>query len=112
MASMHDPWCQILYPYGGRCNCSWKWVNKQFADSSAEAWKTPLTRTGFEPTVVSAAAENKVADLEQAIQRMLIAKTHPEAAKAYADLGVARRALYTHIESLEQTAGIRRTVKK
>lgn len=112
MASVHDTWCKSLSPDGGKCNCSYKYLNEQREDAWERKELPARVRTGYEPVMVSAAAENKVADLEQAMQRLLIAETHPEKAKAYADLGGARRALYLHIESLEQTAGIRRTVKK
>ena len=111
MAEMHDVWCDAIRPEGGKCNCSHREIAPP-KDYGKPVITPARQRSGFEPVRVSAAAYNKIADLEQAMQRLLIAKTHPEQAEAYSVLNEARKALYMHVEALEQTAGIRRTVQK
>lgn len=62
-------------------------------------------------TLVTIAADNKIADLEQAMQRMLIAKPE-QREEAHEALNIARRVLYQHIERLEIHAGSIRIVRK
>lgn len=65
-----------------------------------------------EVTAVSAAADNKIADLEQAMQLLLIAPTDKDRDSAYSHLNLTREALYKHIADLERRLNVKRTVKK
>ncbi len=63
-------------------------------------------------TFVSHAADNMIADLEQAMQAMLIAADRQSIGRAYDHLCLCRKALYTHISGLEGLAGEPRNVSK
>ena len=66
----------------------------------------------FDVAVVSAAADNKIADLEQAMQLMLTAQNDSEKDDAYTYLNATREALYKHIGNLESQLNVKRTVIK
>lgn len=87
-------------------------TDDEYAESVKKLGVPQKVRPQTPSIFVTASADNKLADLEQAMQWMLLADTDDAKQKAYAHLGACRKAIYEHIENLEARCGERRTVLK
>lgn len=86
-------------------------IDKQFLALGVSN-QLPRPKPRFDVTVVSAGAHNKIADLEQAMQLLLVAPTEADKDSAYTYLNATREALYKHIAALEARLNVKRTVIK
>ena len=106
---MQCPHCGQMYD--GRHDVNQCGIEKAFL-ALGVAKQVPKALPKPQVIVVSVGADNKIADLEQAMQLLLVAETPKDRDAAYSHLNATREAVYRHIADLERQLNVKRSVTK